>query len=349
MVAEAVMAETRVAIAGVGKCVPERVVGNRELAEVLSVDPAWIESRTGIRERRYAAVGESASDLAIPAAVQALHRSGRSAAEVGHVIVATCTPDYLFPPTACIVQRELGATGVAAFDVNAACSGFLAALSVGASLLAGTGKVAVVVGVDLLSRHVDVTDPRTACLFGDGAAAVVLERDETAPPSRFELYSDGSGEKQVYIPGGGSRRPNLFDDGAERTDCIKMAGREVYRNAVRRMTEVGADFGASDFDLVIPHQANRRILDECAVLLGLSPDRLFSNIDRYGNTSAASIPLATCEAWESGRLTPGDRLLLLSFGAGLTWGGAALPWTLPVPAEDDSSVDGSGRLAEVVV
>lgn len=342
------MSSAHIAITGVGKCVPERVVENRELAEVLSIDPAWIESRTGIRERRYAAVGQSSSDLAIPAAAQALRRSGRDAADVGHVIVATCTPDYIFPPTACIVQRELGAGAAAAFDLNAACSGFVAALEIAASLLGDAGKVVVVVGVDLLSRHVDVTDPKTACLFGDGAAAVVVERDETAAPSRFELHSDGSGEKQVYVAGGGSRRPSVFRNGEERTDYIRMAGREVYRSAVRRMTEVGATFGASDFDLVIPHQANQRILDECAALLHLSPEQLFSNIDRYGNTSAASVPLAVCEAWEGGRLSPGDRLLLLAFGAGFTWGGAALPWTLGASLTDDIDLDEPGLLAEVV-
>jgi 3-oxoacyl-[acyl-carrier-protein] synthase-3 len=299
------------------------------------VDTTWIETRSGILERRYAAPEESTSSLGTTAALEALEVAGLDPENLSMVICATCTPDYLLPATSSIIQDNIGAVRAGAFDLGAACSGFVYALSMGASLIgAGAASSVLVVGADLLSRHIDHTDAMTAPLFGDAGAAVVLEPDESADPIQFELGSDGSGLTQVYIPGGGSRLPA---DGGSSFDLsclnIKMNGREVFRNAVRVMTDLSARFGKDGFDLLVAHQANRRILHECAVQLGVDPEKVYMNIERYGNTSAASIPLAMHDAWMEGKLTPGDRLLMVAFGAGYTWGAARMNWTLPAPAD----------------
>ncbi len=323
----------RVAITGLGKAVPSRVVTNAEIAPRVGVDTTWIETRSGILERRYAAPDESTSSLGTTAALDALDVAGLDPENLSMVICATCTPDYILPATASIIQDNIGAVRAGAFDLGAACSGFVYALSMGASLI-GTGAASsvLVVGADLLSRHIDETDRMTAPLFGDAGAAVVLEPDESADPIEFELGSDGGGLTQVYIPGGGSRLPaggHAFDP-----SCLnlKMNGREVFRNAVRVMTELSARFGKDGFDLLVAHQANRRILHECAVKLGVDPEKVYMNLERYGNTSATSIPLALHDAWTEGRLSPGDRLLMVAFGAGYTWGAARMNWTLPAPA-----------------
>lgn len=323
----------RVAITGLGKAVPARVVTNAEIAERVGVDTEWIETRSGILERRYAAPEESASTLGTTAALNALEVAGLDPENISMVICATCTPDQLLPATASLIQHNIGATRAGAFDLGAACSGFVYALSVGAALI-GTGAASsvLVIGSDLLSRHIDHTDAITAPLFGDAAAAVVLEADENAEPIQFELGSDGSALEQVYIPGGGSRLPltgSAFDPSCLN---VKMQGREVFRNAVRVMSELGARFGRDGFELLVAHQANKRILSECAAQLGVDHEKVYMNIQRYGNTSAASIPLALCDAWSEGRLNPGDRLLMLAFGAGYTWGAARLNWTLAAPS-----------------
>lgn len=324
----------RVAITGLGKAVPARVVTNEEIALKVGVSTEWIESRSGILERRYAAPEESTSSLATTAALQALAVARLDPENLSMVICATCTPDYILPGTASIIQDNLGATRAGAFDLNAACSGFIYALSMGASLI-GTGAATsvMVVGVDLLSRHLNFTDKGTAPLFGDAGAAVVLEADDNAEPIQFELGSDGSGCQQVLIPGGGSKLPAEGDRFDHSSINLKMQGREVFRNAVRVMSELGARFGKDGFELMVAHQANRRILDECAVQIGVDRSKIYQNIERYGNTSAASIPLALCDAWTEGRLSPGDRLLMVAFGAGYTWGAAKLNWTLPAPEE----------------
>jgi 3-oxoacyl-[acyl-carrier-protein] synthase-3 len=323
----------RVAITGVGKAVPERVVLNEELSPLVGVSPEWIETRTGIKERRYAADDDSASSLGAEAAEEALKVASIAPADVSMIVTATCTPDYLLPATANIIQNRIGARNAGSFDLGAACSGFVYALSVGAGMISsGAARNVLIVGVDLLSRHCDFSDPLTAPLFGDAAAAVVLEADESADPIRVELGSDGSGLSQVLIPGGGSKLPEGGLPHDPSSLLLKMAGREVFRHAVRVMSELGKRFGKDSFDLLVAHQANRRILVECAQQIGVGLDKVYMNIERYGNTSAASIPLALCEAWEEGKLTAGDRVLMLSFGAGYTWGAAAMKWTLPSPA-----------------
>jgi 3-oxoacyl-[acyl-carrier-protein] synthase-3 len=241
-----------------------------------------------------------------------------------------------------VIAHELGMTAAPAFDLSAACSGFVYSLAVGAALTDGIGaRRVLVIGADALSKNLNFDDPVTAPLFGDGAGAVVIERDESAAPMRFSLGADGAGGEQVFITAGGNYKPSTPETLAEHQHCITMHGREVYRSAVRTMTALGAEMGAGGFDLLIAHQANRRILTDCAAALGVDMSRVYMNIDRYGNTSGASIPVAMCEAWESGLLSPGDRLLLLAFGGGYTWGGAMIRWNLPSPA----SVNGAAKEA----
>lgn len=318
------------AITGLGKALPERVVTNKEIGERLNVGPEWIEGRTGIQERRFAGPQDSASSLGLAAGRRAIASGGFQPDQIDAVIVATCTPDYIFPPCATIIQDALGIPKTAgAFDLSAACSGFVYALAVASGLLnTGVARRALVIGVDLLSRHLNLDDPVTAPLFGDGAGAVVVEAGDQAHPVAFELGSDGSCGEHVIIRGSGSR---LSADQAEELACIKMTGRDVYRNAVKTMTAQGGRLGADGFDLLVAHQANRRILNECAAQLGVDEAKVFVNIEKYGNTSAASVPLALTEAWEQNRLEPGNRVLLLAFGAGYTWGGALMHWTLDRP------------------
>jgi 3-oxoacyl-[acyl-carrier-protein] synthase-3 len=334
------------AITGVGKAVPERVVTNEELSPLVGVSAEWIETRTGILERRYASDQDSSSSMGTSAARQALEVAKLDPTDISTIITATCTPDYLLPATSNIIQNALGAKNAASFDLAAACSGFIYSLSVGASLVAsGASKRVLIVGVDLLSRHCDFSDPLTAPLFGDAAAAVVVEGVDSAEPMKFELGSDGAGLPQVLIPGGGSKLPEGGLPHDPSSLLLKMAGREVFRNAVRVMSELGNHFGKDSFDILVAHQANRRILVECADKMGISRDKVYLNIQRYGNTSAASIPLALCEAWEEGKLTAGQRVLMLAFGAGYTWGAAALKWTIPSPAPTNDSEQPADELA----
>ena len=339
-------------ITGVGRALPERVVTNEEIAAHLGVEPSWIEVRTGIRERRFAAPGQSASTLGADAARAALATAGLSPGDLDLIVAATVTADYNFPPTSAVIQDALGAGTIPCFDLNAACSGFIYALKV-ADGLAGPGMARILlVGAEVLSRFTDPEDSMTAPLFGDGAGAVVLEWDPSARSIQYELGADGGGGKHVLVPAGGGRAPATAATVEDRQHFIHMAGREVYRHAVLRMSTVGRSLGAAGFDLLIAHQANQRILKECAERIGISMDKVFVNIDRYGNTSAASIPIAMCEAWEAGRLRPDMRLLLLAFGAGFTWAGALLDWTLAssLPTHEtpahETSAEG-GDLAEI--
>ena len=323
----------RISIRSLGKAVPERVVPNAEIAQRLGVDPDWIESRTGIRERRYAGPGESTATLGVSAARQALERAGLTAGDIDAVVVGTCSPEHQFPSTACVIAHELGMRSAPAFDVSAACSGFVYSLAIGGALASSLGaRRVLVIGADALSKCLNFDDPVTAPLFGDGAGAAVIERDPDAEPVRFSLGADGAGGEQVFITAGGNHMPSTPETLAQNLHCIKMYGREVYRSAVRTMTALGAEMGAGGFELLVAHQANRRILAECAEALGIDMARVYMNIDRYGNTSGASIPVALCEAWEAGMLTPGDRVMLLAFGGGYTWGGAMIRWSLPAPS-----------------
>lgn len=323
-----------VGIIGTGKYVPERVLTNRDLEQMVDTNDEWIVTRTGIRERRLAAAEQASSDLAYEASLQALASAGIRAEELDLIIVATITPDMAFPSTACILQEKLGAKKAAAFDLSAACSGFIYGLANASNFIAtGTYKHALVVGAECLSKITDYTDRNTCVLFGDGAGAVVLG---AVPEGRgfrsFELGADGSGGELLKVEGGGSRCPASPESLEGKRHFIYMAGSEVFKFAVRVMGSAAeealrkAGIDKSEIDLLVPHQANIRIIQSALQKLHLSEDKAMINLDRYGNVSAASIPLALAEAVESGRVEEGDKLLLVGFGGGLTWGASVLVW-----------------------
>ncbi len=324
-------------IVGWGMAVPPRVVTNHELAQFVETSDEWIVTRTGIRERRVAGPQETTATLSIAAAEKALAVAGISPREVDLILVATVTPEHLFPSTACLVQDALGASRAGAFDLLAGCSGFIYGLHMAAAAIrAGTHHIALVIGAETLSRIVNWRDRNTCVLFGDGAGAVVLQGSDAPGGVLASLIrADGSGAELLILPAGGSRLP--ISEAVVRDGChfVRMNGREVFRFATRVMEkatrEVVAQAGLrlEDVDLIIPHQANIRIIEAAAKALGLPMDRFFVNIDRYGNTSAASIPIALCEAVQQGRLKPGDRMVMVAFGAGLTWAAAVVQWGLP--------------------
>lgn len=319
-----------VAVTGLGTYLPERVVTNDDLAQRLDTSDEWIRTRTGIRERHYAAPEQATSDLAAEAARRALADAGRRPEDVDVLIVATTTPDHPIPATGPLVAARLGLE-CAAFDVNAACSGFVYGLQVGASLAAG-GATVLLIGAETLTRYVDHDDRSIAVLFGDGAGAVVLEAEQGASVGPFDLGSDGSEVEILWMRAGGAREP--FDPAlhADASSRMNMRGGDVYRHAVLRMTESSrvvldaAGLGIDDVDLVVGHQANQRILEAVGQRLGVPEDRLHLTVDRHGNTSAASIPLALDDARAVGALTPGTRVLLTAFGGGLTWASCVLTW-----------------------
>lgn len=329
-------------IIGWGMCVPDRIITNDDLARTVDTSDEWIRTRTGIRERRIVNdATETTSSLAVKAARAALEVADLSPARLDIIIVATVTPDYPFPATACLVQDALGATRAGAFDLNAGCTGFVYALNVSAGLITGgQADYALVIGAETLSRIVNWNDRNTCVLFGDGAGAVVLAASR-APGGVLAtlLGSDGSGGDLLIVPGGGSRHPASPETVGNGQHFIHMKGREVFRFATRVMArsarEVAEQAGweLEEVSLIIPHQANERIIQSSARQLKLPPERMFINLERYGNTSAASIPIALCEAVEQGRIKPDDRLILVGFGAGLTWAAAAIEWGVPLPAE----------------
>ena len=320
-----------VAITGLGSYLPEHVVTNEDFAKRLDTSDEWIRTRTGIRERHYAAPNEATSDLAIAAGRAALKDAGLTADDVDIIIVATTTPDHPVPATAPIVAARLGRT-CTAFDLNAACSGFVYGLQVGAGMAAG-GSTVLLIGAETLTRYVDPDDRSIAVLFGDGAGAVVLRRDDAATIGPFDLGSDGSELEILWMRAGGSRQP--FDPiaHAEASSRMSMRGGDVYRHAVTRMTSSSqivleaAGITIDDIDLMVGHQANLRILEAVGQRLGVPEDRCHITVDRHGNTSAASIPLALDDARQQGLLDPGARLLLTAFGGGLTWGSCVLTWS----------------------
>lgn len=324
------------ALTGWGMYVPERVLSNADLERLVDTSDEWIVQRTGIRERRIAGPGETSASMGVRAARQALERAGVDPGEIDILVVATSTPDQWMPSAACVVQTALGAVRAGPMDVNAACSGFAYGLAVGAQFVrSGASKTVLVVGTDTLSRFLNYQDRGTCILFGDGAGAVVLQAtDEPTGVLSIDLGAiPGTGE-MLEIPGGGSAHPASPETLAQNLHYMTMQGREVFKYAVRAMGEstlkVIADAGLTpdQLDLLIPHQANIRIIDAMAKRLELPLDQVFVNIDRYGNTSAASIPIAMCEAQEAGRLKRGDHLAITAFGGGLTWGSALIRWSV---------------------
>ena len=321
-------------ITGTGAYVPKRVMTNQDLEKIVETSSQWIVDRTGIRERRIAADGEATSDLAVEAARQALEMAGLSAKELDLLIVATCTPDMFLPSTACIVQDRVGAKKAVAFDVSAACSGFLYALSVGVQYLQnGVFKTALIIGAEVMSRITDWSDRSTCILFGDGAGAVVIEaREGLNGILSTHLYSDGRLWELIYVPGGGSRMPSSSETIDKGLNVMKMKGNETFKVAIRNLEEAARaalmhnHLKESDVSLLIPHQANLRILTAVADRLKIPIERVMINIDRFGNTSAASIPMALDEAARSGRVKEGDILLMEAFGGGLTWASAVIRW-----------------------
>ena len=324
----------RAGIAGTGAYVPERVVDNAFFEGILDTNDEWIRQRTGIAERRYVAADEENSDMCIHAARQALERAGMSPGDLDLIVVATISGDYQMPSTACLVQKGLGAVNAGAFDVQAACSGFVTALGVGdAYISSGKASRVLVIGSEALSRFINFEDRGSAILFGDGAGAAILtplsecDRGEILKTS---AGSDGEGWEHIWIPSGGSKRPACANSVAEQEHLIRVNGREVYRFAVHRMGEVIGEMmeghDPSEIGLIVPHQVNQRIIDAAVERHAIPAEKVMVNIEKYGNTSAASVPIALHEALESGRLEPGKRVVLAAFGAVLTWAGALLRW-----------------------
>jgi 3-oxoacyl-[acyl-carrier-protein] synthase-3 len=328
------MANQRAGILGTGHSYPEGILTNADLAEMVETSDEWITTRTGIRQRRKAAPGEYTSMFAVPAARQAIERARLDPADIDLLLCATVSPDQILPSTGCIIQAKLGAVNAAAMDIVAACSGFLYGLTLADSMIrTGQSKYALVIGAEVLTQYVDYTDRQTCVLFGDGAGAAVLGAVETTRGILgAKIRSDGRYEEQLYSPGGGTRRPPTAQTLAAGDHFFKMKGNELFKVAVRSMTEIsrevleGAGLRAADVNLFIPHQANQRITEAVASKLDFDASRVYSNIAVHGNTSSASIPIALDECVESGRIQEGDLVLMASFGGGATWGGVLMRW-----------------------
>ncbi|HEV2697958.1 MAG TPA: beta-ketoacyl-ACP synthase III [Terriglobales bacterium] len=326
----------RAKITALGTYVPPRVLTNADFEKMVETSDEWILSRTGIRERHVVDKGVATSDLAAEAAKQALSERGIDASEIEAIVVATVTPDMLFPSTACLVQHKLGMKGAWGFDLSAACSAFLYALQTGAQfIVSGAHKKVLVIGSDVMSSILDYTDRATCILFGDGAGAVILEQAQDGEGIiDFVHEIDGSGACALYMPGGGSLHPSTHESVDKKMHFVHQDGQAVFKYAVRKMGEVCEKLlarngvKASDIDCFIPHQANQRIIKATAERIGLKPEIIIINIDRYGNTTAGTIPLAMQTAREEGRLKKGDLVLLASVGAGFTIGATLLRWTL---------------------
>ena len=317
----------RIGITGLGVHVPDRVFTNKDLEQFVDTSDEWIVERTGIRERRFAAEGEALTDIARPAAIAALEDARTQPDEIDLLVCATVTPDMMFPTSSAILADELGMPDAAAYDLLAGCTGFVYAIAQAYGMLAGgLAKKALVVGGDVLSKILDWEDRSTLVLFGDGAGAVVLERVDEGGFLGFELGADGGGGEHLWLPGSGSRR---FED-ADR--LVKMNGREVFKFATRVMVSsaeaVLNECGRTvdEIDVYVPHQANKRIIDHAARKLGIPEEKVVVNVDRYGNTSSGSIPLALADAAADGRLREGELVLMTGMGAGLTWGSALIEW-----------------------
>lgn len=321
-------------ILGVGTYVPERVVTNFEFEKVMDTTDEWIRTMTGIEERRFVAEGQATSDLAVEAARKALEVSGDSVDDIELIIVATCTPDYPVQSTACLVQEKLGAAKAAAFDLNAACSGFVYGLTMATSLIKSEMyKKVLVIGAEVFSKTVDLKDRNTAILFGDGAAAAVVGEVEKGYGLRSSyLMAEGEDQEILRTPAGGTARPITQEELDNRENFLKMKGPEVFKFAVKALPKATnealakAHMTVEDIDMIIPHQANKRIIDSAAKRLGVPAEKFYLNLHKYGNTSAASIGLALGEALEKGLIKKGDTLAFTGFGAGLTYASTIIKW-----------------------
>ena len=323
----------RIGIVGVGMHVPKKVLTNADLEKIVDTSDEWIRSRTGIRERRIAAPGTSASDLAYPAAKEALKRAGLHGKDLDLIIVGTTSPDMIFPSTACFLQHRLGATRAACFDLAAACSGSVFSMITAQQyLLTGRYKNALVIGTEVISNFIDWTDRSTCILFGDGAGACVMTPVSRGGMLATDMGSDGSATGLLYIPGGGSKHPASHASIDQRLHYLRMDGTEVFKLAVRRMSESAdrvlkaAKIKREQVACFIPHQANIRIIQAVAKWARVPLEKVYCNVERYGNTSAASNLIALFEAVEDGTITRGDYILLVAFGAGLTWGSLLIQW-----------------------
>jgi 3-oxoacyl-[acyl-carrier-protein] synthase III len=322
------------AFASVGAYVPEKILTNADLEKMVDTTDEWITTRTGIQQRRIACEGEYTSDMAAKAARLAMERAGVTADDIDLIIVATITPDMLFPSTACLVQQKIGARRAAAFDIEAACSGFIYALEIAQQFIAShTYNTVLVIGAEKLSSIIDWKDRNTCVLFGDGAGAAILQsRGDTHGLLTACMGADGSKGELLSMPAGGSRQPATIDSVNARLHYLRMDGKETFKSAVNAMYQAAqealrrCEIDISQIKLVIPHQANRRIIDAVGERLGARPDQVFVNLHKFGNTSAASVAIALDEAVTAGLIQRGDLVLLVVFGAGLTWGAAVIQW-----------------------
>ena len=318
---------------GTGSLAPEKILTNLDLEKLVDTSDEWIQTRTGIRERRIVEPDIATSDIAYEASLKALESSEVDASDLDGIIVGTVTPDYLFPSTACILQSRLGAKKAFAFDLLAGCSGFLYALQSGKGIIGcGDAKKLLIIGAETLSKITDFEDRSTCILFGDGAGAAVISASDTPGILSICLGANGSEWELLYMPGGGSRIPPSEESIKNKCHFLKMKGKEVFKEAVKALESSSleaikmADITPEEIDLFIPHQANLRILEAVRKRIGLPEEKVFCNLDRYGNTSSASVPLALDEAVRGGRVKKGDTILISAFGAGFTWGAAVIRW-----------------------
>lgn len=335
------MGKRRATITAVGHYVPEKILSNHDLEKMVDTNDEWIRTRTGISERRILEQGAT-SDLCVRAIEPLLAQRKIEATDIDLIIVATITPDMFFPATACVVQDKIGARNAWGFDLSAACSGFLYALVTGAQFVeSGMYSKVIVVGADKMSSIIDYTDRNTCILFGDAAAAVLLEATEEEGFGILDhrLYSDGSGGSGLHMKGGGSLNPASHETIDRRMHYVYQDGKAVYKAAIKGMADVSAEvmernnLKGNDIAWLVPHQANLRIIDATAERMGLDPSKVMINIDKYGNTTAATIPLCLSEWWQCGKLKRGQNIVLSSFGAGYTWGAVLIKWSLVNPAK----------------